>query len=151
MQYEIVELQEKIIAGISARTNNTSPDMSAVITSLWQRFYEGGVYSKIEGKTTEKPICAYTDYAGDEKADYTAMVACEVWEKQQDAKLELRRIPAGRYAKFVCRGHVIYSVVQFWQELWKADLPRSFVCDFEEYQNCDMENCEIHIYIGLKI
>lgn len=45
---------------------------------------------------------------------------------------------------------MITAVAQFWQELWKMDLPRSFVCDFEEYQNADPENAEIHIYIGLK-
>ena len=29
------------------------------------------------------------------------------------------------------------------------DLPRSFVCDFEEYQDGNFENAEIHIYISL--
>ena len=31
MKYEIVTLNEKIAVGISARTNNLSPDMGAVI------------------------------------------------------------------------------------------------------------------------
>ena len=31
MEYEIVTLEEKIVKGISARTNNTSPDMGKVI------------------------------------------------------------------------------------------------------------------------
>ncbi len=35
-------------------------------------------------------------------------------------------------------------------QLWNMDLPRSYVCDFEEYQDGEMENAEIHIYIGLK-
>ena len=30
------------------------------------------------------------------------------------------------------------------------DLPRSFQCDFEEYQDDSMDNGEIHIYVGLK-
>ena len=30
MNYDIVELEEKTVAAISARTNNTSPDMGAV-------------------------------------------------------------------------------------------------------------------------
>jgi predicted transcriptional regulator YdeE len=41
------------------------------------------------------------------------------------------------------------AVADFWIELWQMDLNRSFQCDFEEYQNCDMENAEIHIYISL--
>ena len=38
MNYEIVTLEEQIAVGISARTNNTSPDMGAVIGGLVARF-----------------------------------------------------------------------------------------------------------------
>ena len=41
------------------------------------------------------------------------------------------------------------AVAEFWQELWKMKLDRSFICDFEEYQNGGIDDCEIHIYIGL--
>lgn len=34
MKYEIVTLKEKIAVGVSARTNNLSPDMSMVIGGL---------------------------------------------------------------------------------------------------------------------
>jgi len=62
----------------------------------------------------------------------------------------VRKIPAGSYAKFIVKGNVVTAVAEFWQELWKMDLNRAFVCDFEEYQNGDCENAEIHLYIGLK-
>ena len=39
MEYEIVTLEEKIVAGVSARTNNMNPDMGAVIGGLWKRFF----------------------------------------------------------------------------------------------------------------
>ena len=45
---------------------------------------------------------------------------------------------------------MITAVAEAWQKIWQLDLPRFFECDFEEYQNGDMENAEIHIYIGLK-
>ena len=35
MKYEIVRLEEKIAVGVSARTNNMSPDMGAVFGGLW--------------------------------------------------------------------------------------------------------------------
>ena len=44
MEYEIVTLKEKIAVGISARTNNASPDMGVVIGGLWNRFYNEGIY-----------------------------------------------------------------------------------------------------------
>ena len=37
MEYEIVTLKEKIAVGVSARTNNTSPDMGAVIGDVTAR------------------------------------------------------------------------------------------------------------------
>ncbi len=47
MEYEIVTLNEKIAVGVSARTNNASPDMGAVIGGLWQRFFNEGIYTAI--------------------------------------------------------------------------------------------------------
>ena len=38
MNYEVVELEEKMVAGISARTSNDAPDAGMVIGSLWGRF-----------------------------------------------------------------------------------------------------------------
>lgn len=54
MDYEIVMLEEKIAVGISARTNNTSPDMGAVIGGLWNRFFNEGVYASIPQKQPKK-------------------------------------------------------------------------------------------------
>lgn len=151
MTYEIVDLKEKTVVGLSARTNNSSPDMGMVIGGMWQQFYGTGIYSAIEHKSTGKALGIYTEYEGNEKSDYTALVACEV--DQVDAVPEgtvVKTIPAGKYAKFVIKGHVQKAVMEFWQELWSMDLPRAFGSDFEEYQDGDMEQAEIHIYIGLK-
>ena len=151
MKYEIVTLEEKQVAGIEARTNNFSPDMGMVIGGLWNQFYNEGIYESIANKTNQKALGIYTDYAGDEKADYTVCVACET-EKGSTQKqgVTVRTIPAGKYAKFIVKGNMHTAVAEFWQELWKMDLPRAFQCDFEEYQNDSMEEAEIHMYIGLK-
>ncbi len=128
MKYEIVTLEEKIAVGISARTNNLSPDMGAVIGGLWNRFYN-------------------------EKADYTTVVACETSEEppqEMRGQYTVCRIPAGRYARFIVHGDMVQAVAAAWQEIWQMDLPRTFRCDFEEYQNDCMDQAEIHIYVGLK-
>jgi predicted transcriptional regulator YdeE len=44
---------------------------------------------------------------------------------------------------------MVQAVAAAWQEIWRLDLPRTFQCDFEEYQDDNMENAEIHLYIGL--
>lgn len=151
MDYEIVKLKEAKIAGLKARTNNTAADMPQVIGGLWRSFYEDGIYESIEGKIDNKALGIYTEYAGREMDDYTVMVAYRV--EQTDVlpeKVCAGIIPAGTYAKFVVRGDMHLAVAEFWKELWKMDLPRNFVCDFEEYQDGGMEEAEIHIYIGLK-
>lgn len=150
MDYEIVSLEEKIAVGISERTNNASPDMGAVIGGLWNRFFNDGVYASIPHKTNQKALGIYTQYEGDEKADYTAMAACETAQDPETGVYDVCRIPAGRYAKFVIHGDKVQAVAAAWQEIWKMDLPRIFQCDFEEYQDDNMENAEIHIYVGLR-
>ena len=150
MNYEIVNLEEKIAVGISAKTNNQSPDAGAVIGGLWQRFFGEGIYASIPGKVNEKALGIYTNYADDEKADYTALVACETDKEPTESALTVCKIPAGRYAKFVIHGDMVQAVSVAWQAIWCMDLPRSFQCDFEEYQDDKMDNAEIHIYVGLR-
>lgn len=150
MNYEIVTLEEKLTAGLSARTNNLSPDMGAVIGGLWSRFYGEGVYESLPRRADGKAMGIYTEYAGDEKADYTVIVACETEREPEVGDYTVYRIPAGRYARFVVRGDMVQAVAAAWQEIWQMDLPRSFVCDFEEYQDAGMDQAEIHIYVGLK-
>lgn len=150
MNYEIVTLEEKLAVGISARTNNADPNMSAVIGQLWNRFFCEGIFTAIPHKANEKALGIYTDYAADEKGDYTVVVAREVLSDPESEKFITCKIPAGRYAKFVVKGDMHKAVADAWEEIWKLDLPRKFGCDFEEYQNDSMDNAEIHIYISLQ-
>lgn len=150
MNYEIVHLDEKTVAGCCARTSNTAPDMGQVIGGLWQKFYSPDGHPTIPGRIGDKALGIYTDYADAEKGEYTVMVACEVSGADVPEQFSVRKIPAGTYSKFIVKGHTVTAVQQFWQELWQMKLNRSFVCDFEEYQNADFENAEIHIYIGLQ-
>lgn len=151
MEYEIISLEEKIVAGFSARTNNASPDMTNVIGGLWQRLYSAEGYPLIKNKANNKAIGMYTDYSSDEKGDYTVAAGCEVTKAFECSNgIKFLKIPAGRYAKFTVRGNMVKAVNDFWRELWQMELDRAFICDFEEYQNADSDNAEIHIYIGLK-
>lgn len=151
MNYEIVRLEEKKAIGIKARTNNTSPDMGAVIGGLWGRFYSQGFYDAIPGKVNGKVLGIYTEYAGNEMSDYTIVTACEAdREAPVPDDMVSVTIPAGKYAKFVAKGDLHGAVAECWQEIWNTDLSRSFDCDFEEYQNSSMDEAEIHIYVGLK-
>lgn len=43
MNYEIVELEEKLVVGVSSKTSNDDPDMGVIIGGLWNELYQGGV------------------------------------------------------------------------------------------------------------
>lgn len=148
MQYETIEMKEKNIAGFAARTNNSAPDMGAVIGGLWQKFFTEG-FASLPGKVSGKTMGVYTDYENDEHGDYTFMTACEVNGDVPEG-YEVSVVPAGKYAKFTVRGNMMTVVGEFWQQLWQMPLERTYVCDYEEYQNSDPEDCEVHIYIGIK-
>lgn len=154
MDYEIVKLEEKKVVGIAARTNNSAPEMKTVIGGLWGRFFGDGVYDAINNKRDGKALGIYTDYAGDETAEYSILTACEVepgvGNQVQPEGTVTRIIPGGNYAKFVVKGDLHQAIAEFWQELWRMELARTFVCDFEEYQNGDADNAEIHVYIGVR-
>lgn len=151
MNYEIISLEEMNAVGITARTKNSDANMTSVIGELWRRFYGEGIYVSITSKSNHKALGIYSDYESDVNSEYSITVACQVDNtKSVPEGTIVRNIPEGKYAKFVVKGHMQKAVAEFWEELWKMDLDRSYACDFEEYQNDDMENAEIHVYISLK-
>ena len=150
MNYEIVNLEEKIAVGISARTNSQDPSAGAVIGVLWGRFFKDGIYESIPNKANTKALGIYTDYKGKTEGSYTTVVACETLKEPETGDFTVCRIPAGSYAKFIIKGDMVKAVCAAWDAIWKMDLPRTFVCDFEEYQDDKMDDAEIHIYVGLK-
>lgn len=150
MNYEIVNLEQKTVAGIKIRTSNSSPSMTREIGETWQKFYEQGIYASIPGKVNGKAIGLYTNYENDVNGEYDVLVCCEVsgTENLPDG-LATKVIPAGKYAKFTVQGNM-EAVGACWGEIWQTKLDRNFDCDFEEYQESDdMEHMEVYTYISL--
>jgi len=146
MNYEIVNLEQKIVVGVSAITSNADPKMGEVIGGLWEKLYQGGINAAIKNKINEYAIGLYSDYSNDQ---YCVTAGNEVSKPKND-ELTVKIIPAGKYAKFSVHGHMEKAVEKAWGEIWKMDLNRSFTGDFEEYLNSDWENADIDIYISLK-
>ena len=149
MNYELVELKEMMVGGLLTRTNNFAPDMGNVISGLWDQFM--GIYPSVMYKVNEKTLGIYTDYEGRETEDYSVLAACEVEKKEgQPNGITIKIIPAGTYAKFIVEGEGKDAVAKVWQQLWNMNLPRSFICDFEEYETLKEGHVRVHVYIGLK-
>ncbi|WP_027399137.1 GyrI-like domain-containing protein [Anaerovorax odorimutans] len=146
MNYEIINLEKKIIVGVSAITSNTDPKMGEVISGLWEKLYQGGVNPSIKNKVNDYAIGLYSDYKNDK---YCVTAGNEV-SKAENEDLTVKIIPAGKYAKFSVHGDMQKAVAEAWGKIWKMNLNRSFTGDFEEYLNSDWENADIDIYIALK-
>ena len=146
MNYEIVNLEQKTVVGVSAITSNADPRMGEVISGLWEKLYQGGANAAIKNKMNEHAIGLYSDYSDDQ---YCVTAGNEVSKPEND-ELTVKIIPRGKYAKFSVHGHMEKAVAEAWSEIWKMDLARSFTGDFEEYLNSDWENSDIDIYIALK-
>ena len=149
MEYEIVHLKGMKIEGVSARTKNSDPDRPSIIGSLWDKFYRGGVYEGIENKENNKSVEIYSDYESDVNSEYSVTVGCEVNRFSNKEDVVKKVIPEGKYAKFIVRGHMVRAVQEFWEKLWSMDLNRNYKCDFEEYQDGNMDDAIIYIYISI--
>lgn len=146
MKYEIVNLEEKIVVGVSAITGNDDTNMGKIIGGLWGKLYEGGINETIKNKANEYAIGLYSDYKDNQ---YLVTVGNEV-SKVENEGLTIKKIPAGKYAKFSIEGHMEKAVAEAWNKIWQMDLDRSYEADFEEYLNSDFNNAKIDIYISLK-
>ena len=146
MNYELVNLEEKIVVGVSIATSNADPEMSKKISKLWTDLYQSGIHEQIKNKRNDCAIGLYSDYSAD---GYLVTAGNEV-SKSENSELTTKTIPAGKYAKFSVHGDMVQAVAEAWQTIWGMDLDRSFTGDFEEYLNSDWENADIDIYIALK-
>lgn len=156
MNYEIVELKEKTVAVLTARTNNASPEMGQIIGGLWRKFYSAEIFPAIKNRADSYTLGIYTEYSSDEKGDYTAAVGCEITDAAElPSEMKIIKIPAGKYAEFSITGEMdtaeqLTALQRLWQELWSMELDRTYICDFEEYRSADPKFADIHVYIGLK-
>jgi len=149
MNYEIVNLEEKIVVGIKAKTSNNDSKMPEIIGGLWEKLYQGGIYPTIKNKVNQRAIGLYYDYTGSDFQSYTTLVGNEV-SKSENTELTTQVIPKGKYAKFSVHGNMQTAVAKAWAEIWQIPLDRTFTGDFEEYLNADFENADIDIYIAIK-
>jgi predicted transcriptional regulator YdeE len=146
MNYEIVNLEEKIIVGLKTRTGINDPECQKKISGVWTSLLFDGFAQSIKNKKSEYAYGVYSNYS---ETDYDVNVGMEV-SKAENSELVTITIPAGKYAKFSIHGHIVHDVTKAWDEIWKMNLDRSFEADFEEYLNNDMENADINIYVSLK-
>ena len=146
MDYEVVSLEEKIIVGLKGRTGNNDSKCTQIIGGLWQKFMAEGTAQSIKNVISPYPVCLYSDY---DETSYDVTVAMAV-SNNENPELEVKTIPAGKYAKFSIKGDVVKDVANAWSEIWTMPLERSYKADFEEYLSNVDGVAEVNIYVALK-
>lgn len=153
MNYEIVTVSKKMIAGIGIMTSNENGRSMKDIGGVWEKLLAEALFSQISESVSDKGFALYTDYEGDYTKPYYFLAGREVDDVKSSSEkgFEFREIPEGKYAKFTIKGHPQKAVIEFWESVWKTSLDRKYSCDFEVYHNDseDLENQTIDIYIAL--
>jgi predicted transcriptional regulator YdeE len=149
------------VAGYSVRTNNAKEASGqGEIGKLWQRFTEQNLGAAIPNRVGSALFAVYSDYAGDEKGDYTYTLGGRVSSVDHlPMGLTYRQIAAGPYVVFdTSTGPVALVVQSEWKRIW--DTPpeqmggkRAFLTDFEVYDDraANPQRSQVDIHIGLAV
>ena len=148
------------VAGYMIRTSNAKEmGGNGEIGKLWARFMQQNLGAQIPNRTGQSLMVVYSDYASDEKGEYSYLLGAPVTSVDTlPAGMSYRRIPAGRYAVFTTdRGQLVNVLQAAWKHIWAtpaAELggPRAFVADYEIYdqRSADPNNAQVEIHIGLR-
>jgi predicted transcriptional regulator YdeE len=145
MRFEHVD--EFQVVGVASRTSNAremTPD--GVIPKLWEQM------------ARQATIALYTEYETDEHGEYTFVLGGKSGSATGIPEgLTLKTVPSGRYAVFTsARGPVQKVVIETWLRIW-SELPsagnlRSYLADFEVYNEraSDPASAVVEIYVGVK-
>lgn len=148
MQHELIESPALFVVGLAIRTSNA--EAGQTIAAAWHRVHGEGLFDQIPNRRDDHTMLGvYTDYESDENGPYTFMVATPVvGTAAVPSGLERREFAARPTAKIVAQGPMPDIVQTTWQDIYRANLPRSYTVDLEIYDTRKMgpqTNLELHI------
>jgi predicted transcriptional regulator YdeE len=149
-----VQLESFNIIGIKVRTTNENGQGAIDIPKLWNKFMTENISAKIPNKIDHSILCIYTNYEKDQTKPYDTILGCKV--------SSLDEIPEGmigqefnkaNYAAFTTKGNLNEGIVyNAWLNIWKQDINRTFVADFEVYDERaqNPKDATIDIFVGVQ-
>lgn len=160
MNPKIIDKGAFAVIGISARTSNAlEVTADGVIGSMWERFFQESLLTKIPNKENRNIVAVYTDYASDHNGEYTYVLGARVTsDAEVPPGMVVKKIPAQKFAVFTSeKGAAAKVVPQLWMKI--NSLPKTAVggdrlykADFEIYDEraADPENLQMDVYVGIK-
>jgi len=148
------------VAGYMVRTSNAKEMAgNGEIGKLWTRFFQENLGAQIPNRIGQNLMVVYSDYASDEKGEYSYLLGAPVNSIDHlPAGLSYRKIPAGQYAVITTEQGPVAAVMQAaWKHIWAmppADLggQRAFLEDYEVYDQRASEpaNSQVEIHLSLE-
>jgi predicted transcriptional regulator YdeE len=149
---KIVEMDEKVIYGISIRTTNSNemnPE-TAKIGKTWQKFDNEVI---VDYQNGERVYGVYYNYESDLNGEFSVLAG---YEKSNSA-LEAVTLQKSKYIVFEAKAKSndddarIQAVIATWGEIWQyfndinSEFKRAYKTDYEHYKH----QTEIDIYISI--
>ena len=151
--FTVKKVPAKIVMGIKRRTSNADGRSVNDIPAFWQEFLAQNMASKITNRSkTPAMFAVYSEYESDWTGEYAYMIGSEVTKADTIPEgLAVTRIPAQTYAVFTAAGPMPDAILAVWMSVWGTNLPRTYTCDFEQYDArfTRPENKEIDVYIAV--
>ncbi|MGB0887190.1 MAG: GyrI-like domain-containing protein [Vicingaceae bacterium] len=142
------------IIGIKIRTTNKNEQAAKDIPALWNKFMTENYVEKIPNKIDSSILAIYTNYQGDHTEPYDTIIACKVSSlKNIPEGMVGQEFTKGNYMKFIAKGDLTQGVVyNAWVNIWKKDLERVHIADFEVYgENAqNPKDAEVNIFVSVK-
>jgi predicted transcriptional regulator YdeE len=152
---EIIEKEEIKLIGLALpeKTANANGQAAVDCGNHWQKFEQGKYADKVTGKLSDDIYAVYHDYEGDHTTPYSYFIGCPVTDDAiiPDGMNSLV-IPKGTYVKIIARGIMPDCIAHAWMDIWKSDLNRAYLADFEVYdeKSKDWSAAEVQVYVGVK-
>ncbi len=136
------------VVGIELKTSNDKAFKE--IPLHWQKFYQESILDKIPNKVSHDVYAVYTNFQNEGKNNegvYSFIIGSQVKNLDQvpptfvattipKSNRQVFKVPAGHPEK----------VGEKWQEIWNTNIKKTYIADYERYQ----ESGDISIFIGIK-
>lgn len=143
------KVSEKVIRGISVRTNNAAEfGPNGKIPALWQSFDES---VPVDYQNGERVYGVYYNYESDHNGMFNVLAGFDGQSNSTQTNIENVVIPEGQYLVFTQTGDMPQIAIDAWTQVWEyftnesTEYERCFSTDFEYYPN--EKTIEVHIAV----
>ncbi|MEJ0106524.1 MAG: GyrI-like domain-containing protein [Bacteroidota bacterium] len=149
------EIATFTLTGLALKTKTWNANGQSAIDcgSLWQQFEKGNYADKIPGKLGDDIIAVYHNYEGDHTQPFSYFIGCRVAAgSAMPEGMDSLTIEKATYQQFIAKGKMPDCVGNTWREIWKTNIDRAYIADFEVYdeRSKDWNDALVDIFIGVK-